>query len=213
MFVSASMDETQTMARLAARALYREWPGSNTSYGAIWSGAAWQDNQRRGPLGHAVEAVVDKVGSHMHLYRALPFEDTLSITEALSGLWSRHERVLLVIDDVDVLSSAAGGDAKAAAIVNSDYRNRISQVAYELAHIAEQGCGVVATVQAESEHWVLPAATLGLRLEPEQDGGSVGLSEERVRLIMTKNRLGACESTVLGVVRGAAIVEELANGQ
>jgi RecA/RadA recombinase len=209
MFVSASMDETEIMARLVARALYREWPGSNTTYGSIWSGVAWQDDARRGPLGQAVQAVVSKVGSHMYLYRAAPFEDTVSLAEAVSGLWARHERVVLVVDDMEVLSAGCAGDTGAAAVVNSDYANRMSQVAYELARIAEQGCAVVATLQSEDEQWVRPAATVGLSLARDPRAPEGDLVEERVRLTVTKNRLGPAESTTLALVRGAAIVDEV----
>ena len=64
LFTSASLDETEMMARLAARALHREHPDSRTPYGAIWSGQAWQDEATRRPVGAAVETVVKKVGAH-----------------------------------------------------------------------------------------------------------------------------------------------------
>jgi hypothetical protein len=159
-----------------------------------------------------VEAVVEKVGARLHVHKVVPFEDTLSVLEIVSRLWQRHERVVLVIDDVDVLSAGAAGNAKLGALVNADYENRVSQVAYELAAIAEQGCAVVATVQSEAERLVLSAATVGLRLEPESGAGAAELAAERVRLGMCKNRLGPRVSTVLSVVRGAAVVEDLGEG-
>src|SRR6188768_4067795 len=42
-FASASLDATEVMARLAARALHREYPDAHTPYGAIWSGLALKE--------------------------------------------------------------------------------------------------------------------------------------------------------------------------
>ncbi|HYP91324.1 MAG TPA: ATPase domain-containing protein, partial [Polyangiaceae bacterium] len=39
----AAVDPTEIVARLATRALHREYPEARTSYGEIWTGQAWSD--------------------------------------------------------------------------------------------------------------------------------------------------------------------------
>ena len=92
-FTSVALDETEVMARLAARALHREYPESRTPYGAIWSGQAWQDDSTRRPVAAAVDTVVKKVGAQLHLYRAQPFESTAELTTS-RRTWGGHDRVV-----------------------------------------------------------------------------------------------------------------------
>ena len=46
----AAVDPTEVVARLAARALHREYPDARTSYGEIWTGQAWADDASRRPI-------------------------------------------------------------------------------------------------------------------------------------------------------------------
>ncbi|MEI9950850.1 MAG: DnaB-like helicase C-terminal domain-containing protein [Pseudomonadota bacterium] len=108
-FASASLDATEVMARLAARALYREYPEVHTPYGVIWSGLAWQDAGTHRAVADSVETVVKKVGAQLHLYRARGLESTQSLAECAAQQWSRHERALLVVDDIEAFSAIGGG--------------------------------------------------------------------------------------------------------
>ncbi|MGC4089553.1 MAG: DnaB-like helicase C-terminal domain-containing protein [Polyangiaceae bacterium] len=93
------LDDTEVMARLAARALHRECPDMATAYGAIWSGQALSQPEVRAPVLGAVETVSRKVGSNLHLRRAGSLEATGLLAECAAELWSRYERVVLVVDD------------------------------------------------------------------------------------------------------------------
>jgi hypothetical protein len=212
MFTSVSLDETEVMARLAARALHREHPESKTPYGAIWTGQAWQDDAVRKPVSTAVETVVKKVGSHLHLYRAAPFETTGKLADRASQLWARHDRVILVIDDIEAF--AAGIDGPISAEANSGLDNRIAQVAFELRRICDEGCSVVATVLQRNAELVAPAVTLAAELRPKETlleampERLLALGARPVDLVITKNRLGPTGIVPLRFVPGAGLFEE-----
>jgi RecA/RadA recombinase len=214
LFVSATLDETELVARLAARALYREYPESQTSYGGIWSGDAWADEYTRGAVGTSVNVAVRKVGPLFHLYRARPFESILEIGAATAQLWERHERVVLVIDGVEAFSASAGGDSARAASINGDFQNRMSQLGFELRQLAERGCAVVVTAPREVAAWLNGAATFSAELtttarsvetDPTRDKV---LGVRTVDLVVRKNCVGKSGVLPLKFVPGAALFEE-----
>jgi hypothetical protein len=208
------LDESELLSRLAARALYREYPDSQTPYGEIWSGDAWTDDFTRGAVGTSVNVAVRKVGQLFHLYRARPFESTLEIGAATALLWGRHERVVLFVDGVEAFSASAGGDAARAAIINSDFESRMTQLGFELRQLAEGGCAVVATAATEHARWLAGAATLSAELvtttrsvenDPPRDRA---LGARTVDLIVRKNRVGKTGVLPLKFVAGGAVFEE-----
>jgi archaellum biogenesis ATPase FlaH len=216
-FTSVALDETEIVARLAARALHREFPDVRTPYGAIWSGQASQDEMTRRPVGEAVETVVKKVGNHLHLHRAKPFESTSSLAKLVSHLWGRHDRVILVVDGLEAFC-AGGGEGKRAAVTNGSYDARVAQVAYELRQLADEGCAVVATVQSRSAPLVSPAATLASELRAIEGEGSpvampersLALGARAVELSVVKNSVGPTGIVPLRFIAGAALFEERA---
>lgn len=207
LYTSASLDETEVMARLAARALHRDWPDANTPYGRIWSGHAWQAASTRGPVGQAVETVVSKVGTRLHLHPALPFEPIERVGEQVAQLWGRHERVVLVVDDIESFST--DGERSGEAL-----ESRIARVSYVLRSLADQGCAVIAT--SLLTHWdgALPASTQAAYLAPPPlDVGlpvnaPPALGVRALDLTLEKNRLGATGTVPLWFVAGAALFQE-----
>ena len=134
------MTEPETLsARFAARALHREYPEALTPYGEIWSGQAWQKDATRRPVSEAVDTVVKKVGGMLHLHRASAFESTKQMLARTSELWTRHERVVLVVDGIEAFSAAGGEDPRRQALANSGFESRVSQVAWELRQLSEHG--------------------------------------------------------------------------
>jgi KaiC/GvpD/RAD55 family RecA-like ATPase len=215
-FTSVALDETEIMARLAARALHREYPESRTPYGAIWSGQAWQDDATRRPVSAAVDTVVKKVGSLLHLHRARPLETTSELGDVAAYLWGRHDRVVLVVDDIEAFAAGSPSESDRYAVANSDLSSRIVQIAYDLRRIAEQGCAVVATTLARNAQLVSPAATLAAELRPREDAGGaltermLALGARPVDLVVNKNRVGPTGTVPLRFVPGAAVFEERA---
>jgi hypothetical protein len=215
LFASAALDETELVARLAARAMYREYPESETPYGAIWSGDAWQDDFTRVAVGTSVNVAIRKVGQLFHLFRARPFDTTLEIGAAAAHLWGRHERVMLFVDGVEALGAAMGGDLARAATVNADFSNRMTQVGYELRSLAEGGCGVVVTVESGHAEWLLPSATVAAELRPASMHREFSVSRDRalgaqgIDLVITKNHLGPTGTIPLKFIAGGAVFEEV----
>jgi replicative DNA helicase len=208
-FASASLDPTEIMARLASRALHREYANADTPYGEIWSGKAWNDDHTRRPVADAVETVIKKVGAQLHLFRASSPESTLSLSDCAAQQWSRHDRVVLVVDDIEAFCPAGDGSARALAATLED---RVSQVAYELKRIADQGCAVIVTGLSRHADLVAPAATLAAELRLPEGAGS-GLAERvqgprPVELVVTKNRLGPTGVIPLRFAPGAAAFDE-----
>jgi hypothetical protein len=212
-FASATLDETEVVARLAARAMYREYPESDTPYGDIWSGDAWQDDFTRQAVGTSVNIAMRKVGDLLHLFRTRASDSTSELAAAVAFLLSRHERVLLVADGIESFTVAAGGDPVRAAGLNADYANRISQVAHEFRQMASTGCSVVVTCQQQAQHLVLPAATAGCELiDAETDVTSSNPREEAlgsrpVLLNLVKNRVGPRATIPLRFVAGSSVFE------
>ncbi len=206
-FASASLDATEVVARLAARALYREYPDARTPYGAIWSGQAWQDAATHRAVADSVETVVKKVGSQLHLYRASGLEPTTSLAECASKLWSRHERAVLVVDDIEAFSATGDGSPAHAAAANGSMEGRVTHVAYDLRRIADQGCAVILTSLARHADFVAPAATLAAELR-EVEGAPRSDRERALELAVHKNRIGATGVIPLCFVPGASLFEE-----
>ncbi|MEB2314425.1 MAG: AAA family ATPase [Sorangiineae bacterium] len=217
LFTSVSLDETEVMARLAARALHREYPASLTPYGAIWSGQAWKDETTRRPVGSAVETVVKKVGANLHLHKARPFASSAELAALVGHLWERHERVVLVVDGIQAFRAAAGGSAAESAIVNASYAGRVSQLAYELRQLAEAGCAVLVSAQDRDRELVSPAATLSAELRVIEGTLASPIAERQLalgaralELRVEKNALGPTGIVPLRFIAGAATFEERA---
>lgn len=214
-FASAALDETEVVARMAARALYREYPESATAYGAIWSGDAWQDDFTRSAVSTSVNVAMRKVGQLFHLFKARPFDTTLEISAAAAHLWGRHERVLLFIDGVEALGASVAGDAARAATINGDFANRMTQVGYELRHLADGGCAIVVTAEQQNARWFMPCATMAAELVPSRRAlerlGSRDrvLGAQGVDLVVTKNQVGPTGTIALKFIAGGAVFEEV----
>ena len=214
-FTSAVLDETDIMARLAARAMYREYPEADTHYGAIWSGEAWEDDFTRQAVGTSVNVAVRKVGNLLHLFRVKSLDSTAEIANAAAYLWSRFERVVVVVDGMETFCAAAGGDAARAAGINADYSNRLSQVAHELKQLADSGCAVVVTSQLQTQPFILPVTTASCELSDSNAAGEVysprdiALGTRRVDFTVTKNRVGPTASIPLRFIAGSSVFEPL----
>ena len=215
-FASAVLDETEVVARLASRALHREEPDSVTSYGEIWSGEPWQYAATRNLVTMAVDTVAKKVGTHLHLHKADPFESTQELRRAAGELWDRHERVVLVVDGLQAFSAHCGGDPVQAAAANSSLAGRVAAVALELRRLAERGCAVIATVGSSHTEFISPAVTFHAKMRPVKRS-SVPMSEHAlslgtrpVDLAITKNAVGPTGIVPLRFVAGAATFEERA---
>jgi hypothetical protein len=218
-FCAVALDDTEIVARLAARALHRERPDAQLPYGSIWSGQALQDPDLMPLLLDAVDTVVRKVGSHLYLHRAASLEPTGALAERASQLWSRSERVLLVVDDIEGLYASADGSASKQAAVNATLSGRIGQSAFDLKAIAEQGCAVVVTALTRHAELLAPATTVlaELRATAAVKGAIpealLALGAQNVELVVRKNRLGATGVIPLRLVPGAGLAEERARAE
>lgn len=213
LFTSVGLDDTEVVARLAARALHRERPEIAAAYGAIWTGRALAQPEVRAPLLAAIETVVRKVGSSLHLKRAGSLEPTGILAESAAELWSRSERVVVVVDDIEGYFASSDGNAAKLASVNASLEGRVMQVAFDLKSVAEQGCAVVATALSRHAELVMPASSLALELRPatrESNGlpNELALGARELDLVVLKNRLGQGGSIPIRMVPGAAFVEE-----
>jgi replicative DNA helicase len=208
-FASVGLDMTETFSRLAARALHREYPELAIPYAGIWSGQAWQNDTTRRPVADAVETVVKKVGSQLYLYRAPNAESTTALAECAAHLWSRHERAVLVVDDIEAFY--ARSDTRLAGS-SANLEGRVLQATYDLKHIAEQGCAVIVTSLERHAQLLAPASTLAceLRSTRESDDENAGSSVRSMDLIVKKNRLGPTGVVPLRFHPGAGLFEERA---
>lgn len=206
-YASASLDATEVMARLAARALHREYPDAQTPYGMIWSGQAWQGAGAQRAVADSVETVVKKVGANLHLYRATGLESTQSLAECAAQQWSRHERAVLVVDDIEAFSATGDGSISHAAAANGSMEGRVTHVAYDLRRIADMGCAVVFTTLLRHADLITPATTQAAELR-EAEGASVVLGERAMELAVYKNRVGETGLVPLRFAPGAGSFEE-----
>ncbi|HET9930703.1 MAG TPA: DnaB-like helicase C-terminal domain-containing protein [Polyangiaceae bacterium] len=213
LFTAVGLDDTEIVARLAARALHRERPEIAAAYGAIWSGRALTQPEVRAPLLGAIETVVRKVGSSLHLKRAGSLEATGVLAESASELWTRSERVVVVVDDLEAYYASSDGNPAKQASVNASLAGRVMQVAFDLKSVAEQGCAVVATALSCHAELVMPASSLTLELRAssrEATGlpSELSLGARELDLVVLKNRLGEAGSIPIRMVPGAGFVEE-----
>jgi len=175
--VGRGLDDTEVVARLAARALRRTYPESEVTYADIWSGTAFGNDTVRRAVGEAVDTVLQKVGAHLHITRLGPGDSLETFAPRSTQLWARYDRVMMVVDDLEGLTAGVG-------IAPLDAR--LLTAAYELRSLAEQGCAVVFTVLSRNAEIVAPAVTAMVELRPLTAGpGPVDLE-----LVVTKNRLG-----------------------
>jgi hypothetical protein len=210
----AAVDPTEVVARLAARALHREYPDARTSYGEIWTGQAWADDASRRPIADAIDTAMKKVGAQLHLFRGTGLETTQALSDCVAQQWARSERVVLVVDDAEGFLAMGDGGTTRAALVNASFEARLTQVGYELRRIAEQGACVIATVLRDHLPLLSPASTLAIELEAR--AAPAGDMTERLHklgarqliLRVTKNRIGSTGEVPLWFVPGAATVEE-----
>jgi len=177
-FATRGVEETELVARLAARALRRVYPASEVSYGDIFSGGVYANDAVRRAVSEAVDTVVQKVGAHLHFAR-FGVDDTLALlVERSTQLWARYERIVLLVDDIEGIAMGESGDLA----------GRIAGTAYALRQLANQGCAVVLTALASHADLVAPAATMLVDVVPgpgSDDGKTVPLA-----LNVRKNRLG-----------------------
>jgi hypothetical protein len=210
----AAVDPTEIVARLAARALHREYPDALTSYGEIWTGQAWANDSNRRPIADAIDTVMKKVGAQLHLFRGTGLETTQALSDCVAQQWARSERVVLVVDDVEGFLAMGDGGTTRSSLVNGSFEGRLTQVGYELRRIAEQGACVIATVLADHLPLLSPAATLAVELEsrplpePELTERLRKLGARSLVLKVTKNRVGSTGEVPLTFVPGAGTVQE-----
>lgn len=210
----AAVDPTEIVARLAARALHREYPDARTSYGEIWTGQAWADDTNRRPIADAIDTVMKKVGTQLHLYRGSGLDTTQALSDCASQQWARNERVVLVVDDVEGFHASGDGNASRTALVNGSFDARLTQVGFELRRIAEQGACVVVTVLEQNLPFISSAATQTIELDAGP-GRALELTDRlrklgarQLLLRVTKNRVGSTGEVPLSFVPGAGTVEE-----
>jgi RecA/RadA recombinase len=210
-FTSVGLDETEIFARLAARAVHREYQNVHATYGTIWAGQSMQDPALRGPISSAINTVVKKVGDHLHLHQADVMEDVATLADLAADLWSRNDRVVIVVDGVEAYSagSAAGSNLPQA----SGYEARLSLVAYELSRLAAQGCAVVTTCHTEAMSLIAPATTVAAELRPVRSAArsmkkKVGLDSKAVDLVLLKNRYGPSSTLPLLYAAAASTFQE-----
>jgi replicative DNA helicase len=211
-FAGVALDDTEIMARLAARALHREYANVEATYGTIWTGHAMQDPVLRPAVTSSLDTVVKKVGNLLHLYDAKPMESTRAVASRAAQLWSRHDRVVVVVDGIEGFAAGGEGDPVATSAANSSYEGRLSQVAYELSSLAKMGCVVVSTCQQMNAGVVAPAATCAgelrpLRHEMVQPRGPEALKRKGVDFIVTKNRTGPTQTIPLAYFAAASVFE------
>jgi hypothetical protein len=201
-FAAVALDDTEILARLAARALHREYANVEATYGTIWTGHAMQDPMLRPAVTGSLDTVVKKVGGLLHLHDARPMESTAVIAARASYLWARHERVVIVVDGLEGFAAAGAGDPAAANAANSSYHGRISAVAYELSSLARMGCAVISTCQQINASVVAP------RRKGEIDP----LKRRGVDCVVTKNRTGPTCTVPLSYFAAGSVFEERQDG-
>jgi predicted ATP-dependent serine protease len=209
LFSSVGLDDTEVVARLAARAVHREYQNVNATYGTIWVGQSMQDPALRGPISNAINTVVKKVGDQLHLHQAEPMEDIATVADLASQLWARNDRVIVVLDGIEAYS--AGASANGAQVPG--YDARISLVAQELSHLAGQGCVVVSTCDSAALPLVIPATTVAAELRSVRASArsmkkKLAVDTKPVDLVFLKNRYGPSAALPLLYAAAASIFQE-----
>jgi hypothetical protein len=211
LFTSVGLDETEIVARLTARALHREYQNVGAAtYGTIWSGVAMQDQGLRQAIAVCSNTVTKKVGEHLHLHTADPMQDVATLADHAAFLWTRNERVVLVVDGAEGYSATTVAGSTAASSLDA----RLLSVGYELSRLAGQGCTVVTTCSADAASIVMPAATVAAELRAPREPSARGTKKRQhlgvraVDLVVAKNRLGPTPTVPLSYVAAASVFEE-----
>lgn len=194
-FASRGLDETELVARLAARALRKSYPSSELTYGDILSGNALTDAVRRA-VSAAVETVVEKIGQHFYFSTLAAGTSLDEWVERSFQLWGRHERMLLVFDDIEGL--LAPGEPLDSGLL---------RIAYQMKALAEHGCAVLFTVLEVHTPLIAPAAGALLQLRSRERPSERGRRQLEIELI--KNRLGPTGAVSLEVLFGATEFHEI----
>ncbi len=207
LFTSVGLDETEVIARLASRALHREYQNVAATYGTIWSGVSMQDEGLRGPIAGCLDTVTKKVGDYFHLHAAEPLHDIATIADHAALMWARNERVVIVVDGIEGYGSAVTGSAS--------FDARVFMVACELSRLAGQGCAVVSTCSPVAVPYVLPVSTVAAELVPNREPAPRSGAKRRAQLgarpidlVIQKNRLGPTPTVPLVYVAAASVFEE-----
>lgn len=194
-FATRGVEETELVARLAARALRRVYPASEVTYGDILSGVAYANDDVRRAVNDAVDTVVQKVGAHLHFAR-FGVGDTLAVlVERSMQLFARYERVVLLVDDIEGIAIGESGDLDA----------RITSTAYALRQLADQGCAVVVSGLERHADLVAPAATMLVDVRP---GPTTSGKPTPLTLNVRKNRVGGIGSIELTALFAASEFSE-----
>jgi len=176
-FATRGVEETELVARLAARAVRRVYPASEVTYGDILAGGVTANDTVRRAVSDAVDTVIQKVGAHLHLARFGTGDTLALLVERSTPLWARYERAVLIVDDIEGIAVSEPGELD----------GRIATTAYALRQVADQGCAVVLTALERHADLVAPASTMLVGVAPgePQDGKAV-----RLTLNVRKNRVG-----------------------
>jgi hypothetical protein len=193
-FAARGLDETEIVARLAARAIRKSYPSSELTYGDILSGNAVTDTVR-GAVSAAVETVVEKIGQHFYFSPLAGGTALVDWVERSSQLWGRHERMVLVFDDLEGL--LAPGEPVDAGLL---------RVGYELKALTEHGCAVVFTVLEVHTPMIAPTADALLSLTSQAIAS--GRGRKALEMQLFKNRLGPTGAVTLEVLFGATEFQE-----
>jgi hypothetical protein len=210
LFTSVGLDETEIIARLAARTLHREYQNVSATYGTIWSGVSMQDEALRQPIAGCLNSITKKVGEHLHLHMAEPMQDVAWLADQAALLWARNERVVIVVDGAEGYTAPALG-APASASLDA----RLLAVAYELSHLASQGCAVISTCSSAAAPFLAPAATVAAELRPAREPSAKGGAKKKAQLgarsmdlAIQKNRFGPTPTVPLVYLAAASVFEE-----
>ena len=195
-FAARGLDETELVARLAARALRKSYPSSELTYGDIWSGNALGTDAVRRAVSAAVETVVEKIGQHFYFSTLTAGTSLDEWVERSVQLWARYERMVLVFDDIEGL--LAPGEPLDSGLL---------RIGYQLKSLAEQGCSVVFTVLDVHTPLIAPTASALCRLHSQGSPGDRGRRHLEIELF--KNRLGATGAVSLEVLFGATEFTEI----
>jgi replicative DNA helicase len=200
---SVTLDETEVVARLAARAINREYPAARISYATIWTGEAFAHDETRRVVNSAVETVHQKVGGFLHVSR-LNVGGLSTLADRLGAFWARHERVVVLVDD---LEAAVADPLNGAA----ELETRILDGAFALRALAERGAAVICTCLDRFSDLVAPAATACARIVRT---ASSETGEWGAELVLTKNRMGPTGAVPLHLAPGTMQLNEgrLASG-
>lgn len=218
LYASVALDDTEVMARLAARALHREYNNVDATYGTLWNGEALQDDALRAPIAGCVASVSKKVGTQLHLHSAAPMESTGTLAAKAGQLFSRNERVVVVVDGLEGFSASGSGSTRKAELANASYDGRLSMAAQELFVLARSGCAVITTCQVDTARLAGSSATVLAELRgvtgavpKRRDRGKLSFETQPRDVVIVKNRFGRTGSVPLSFFPAGSVFEERAS--